>query len=581
MNPPYDAHYQTHWASWVNHLCMQPWKEQEGLPSIVREATLWQELIQRLRRATGAAAIVPTRLSDPQARAASPLALPLWRDAWHEALQSAPSGERPLLPCWVVAVGEEGHALLGHHASAVWQGWHDRPRLVPETDWPAWLADLPGQADWTQPAIAISMCQSATPPSASMQQALHQLLSGYADWLRPLGSDPEATASWQWTADHSLLQDFLAVWRQAGGLLHLHDGSGSAVTHLSGWRISSQASDTAETDPAPALHWHWQLDHPEDALKLLAASLANLRKHRDTPPSAVSLRAETPPPSDSVPASAVDLPSPSRPAQLAAKTVPCSQARLLVLLHGAMQGPEVFLPMREHLDAPTLAVWAPQLSTELQRLHDADRAQVLPGLARQLLDRIAQQWPHLAPAQWSIAGHSMGSLLALEMARQAGGPLASLCLMGTACPMPVSAKLLEGARRQWARTQASIHWASLADPEHVSHQEGYAPLQTQALHAELMGVGHPADDKTLLAFDVAFSACDQYRWPGDWPVEDPGVLAHQRCIIQGRDDRMTRLVQAEQLARHLQAELHSVDAGHALLLEAPQAVGRLLGALLA
>ena len=177
--------------------------------------------------------------------------------------------------------------------------------------------------------------------------------------------------------------------------------------------------------------------------------------------------------------------------------------------------------------------------------------------------------------QAALVGHSMGSLIALEAAARAPQRATRLAMVGTAYPMKVSDALLNSARDTPLKAIDMVNTFSLsgfagrpahAGPGNWLHGEGRALLRrVQAGQTAVNLIHHD------------FGLCDRYAG---------GMAAAQlvQCpvgMILGARDQMTQPAQARELALALQAHVHTVNAGHALMAEAPDAVLAALRAVLA
>ncbi len=160
-------------------------------------------------------------------------------------------------------------------------------------------------------------------------------------------------------------------------------------------------------------------------------------------------------------------------------------------------------------------------------------------------------------------GHSMGSLISLELGRVAPDRVAAQCLLGTSAPMPVSEKLLDMIRNT---------------PEHARQQINYWSTYQINVHPGTPGPGFSIYMQNLRLMqrqgDAAllndFVACNEYQ---------QGVVAAQQfmgpsLIIQGTNDLMTPLKAAQALSRTFkQCELKPIDdCGHGLMAEQPAQV---------
>ena len=166
----------------------------------------------------------------------------------------------------------------------------------------------------------------------------------------------------------------------------------------------------------------------------------------------------------------------------------------------------------------------------------------------------------------ALAGHSLGSLVALEAAARAPERATHLALLGTCVPMPVPQPLLD---------------LSLADPLAAIDRVVTFSFSTLAAKPSypgpgvwLRGAGRALMRQVLAAqgnprlFHNDFSACNLY---------DNGLAAADqvRCpsaLVLGQHDQMTQPKGATQVAQRLKASLHTVPAGHFLMQESPDPV---------
>jgi pimeloyl-ACP methyl ester carboxylesterase len=170
----------------------------------------------------------------------------------------------------------------------------------------------------------------------------------------------------------------------------------------------------------------------------------------------------------------------------------------------------------------------------------------------------------------TLAGHSMGSLIALEATGRAPERVNQLWMLGTAYPMKVSPALLDSAKNTplLAIDQVVNFSFSTLAPKPSFPGPGMWPrgsaraLMRQVLHAQ--------GDAAL--FHTDFNACNNYAGAEE-------AAAKLRCPVQlvlGASDQMTPPKAAVALAAMLKANVTQVPAGHQLMAEAPEAV---LGAL--
>ena len=167
-----------------------------------------------------------------------------------------------------------------------------------------------------------------------------------------------------------------------------------------------------------------------------------------------------------------------------------------------------------------------------------------------------------------LAGHSMGSLIALEAAGRAPERATQLWMLGTAYPMKVSPALLQASlETPLAAIDMVVGWSisSLASkPSYPSPgvwlHGAYRALMRQVLHGEAAG-GSPL-------FHTDFSACSAYAG-AEAAATRVACPVH---LVLGTADQMTQPRAAVGLAQMLKATVHRVPAGHSLMAEAPDAV---------
>jgi pimeloyl-ACP methyl ester carboxylesterase len=171
-----------------------------------------------------------------------------------------------------------------------------------------------------------------------------------------------------------------------------------------------------------------------------------------------------------------------------------------------------------------------------------------------------------------LAGHSMGSLIALEAAYQAPARVGALALLGTTYPMKVADALLATARDDEARAIDMVNiWshASIAHKPSAPAPVFYVMNGARRL-MQRMSALNPAQ-----LFYTDFAACNDYA---------NGALAAAAVtcptlFVFGAKDMMTPARSTKRLATAIpHGTIVTVDAGHQMMAEAPDAV---LDALLA
>jgi pimeloyl-ACP methyl ester carboxylesterase len=161
-----------------------------------------------------------------------------------------------------------------------------------------------------------------------------------------------------------------------------------------------------------------------------------------------------------------------------------------------------------------------------------------------------------------VVGHSMGSLVALETALRHPQRVAKLVLAGPSVPMPVGEAFLAAAgddapeafdmQTVWGHAR-NVALAASAIPG----------LSLAGVTRRLVGRARPGVQHADLA------ACHAYA-PSLEAIRSMDIPA---LVIAGRRDVMTPLKAGQALAREIPgARLVALDAGHAMIMEAPREV---------
>lgn len=200
--------------------------------------------------------------------------------------------------------------------------------------------------------------------------------------------------------------------------------------------------------------------------------------------------------------------------------------------------------------------------------HHRSAGPALTGIA-DMADWLAALLDAVGVSRAFVAGHSMGSLVALDFAARYPSRATHLALVATAVPMAVSDTLLDAAREREpdaiAMVNAWSHSTLAAKPSCP------APgFWLQGMNARLMervsATGEP------LLFHTDFNACNAYT---DGLARAAQVTCPTRLLV-GKRDVMTPPRAAKALADALRAanvpvDTVTLDAGHALMSEQPDA----------
>lgn len=165
----------------------------------------------------------------------------------------------------------------------------------------------------------------------------------------------------------------------------------------------------------------------------------------------------------------------------------------------------------------------------------------------------------------AFVGHSMGSLIALEAAVRAAERASALVMIGTAYPMKVSESLLATAREAPLR---AIDMVNAFSHSGIAAKPSY-PGPGMWLHGSSRALMRrmQAGQTGMNLFHHDFSLCDGYTGG----LEAAARVACPARIILGAQDQMTSPKQARALAETLRARIETIQAGHSLMSEAPDA----------
>ena len=167
----------------------------------------------------------------------------------------------------------------------------------------------------------------------------------------------------------------------------------------------------------------------------------------------------------------------------------------------------------------------------------------------------------------ALAGHSFGSLIALETVARAPDRISHLILVGTAFPMKVSPALLESSLVQPLKAIDMVNTFShstLAPPPSALGPGTWLYGGARALMRRVLASNPDAN-----LFHIGFKACDDYR-------NGTAAMAQVQAptlFILGRQDQMTPVKAAQALIdKSAIAQVVQLDGGHQLMTEAPDGV---------
>ena len=236
-------------------------------------------------------------------------------------------------------------------------------------------------------------------------------------------------------------------------------------------------------------------------------------------------------------------------------TLPC-----VVFVHGAMNDHGSFTLLARWFAHHGWSVLAPDLPGHMRSAGPAlPSIEAMADWLLALLDAADVQ-------QAALAGHSMGSLVALEAAARAPGRATRLVMLGTDYPMSVPKALLDLARSDPLAAidrVVTFSFSTLAAKPSYPGPGVWLRGAGRALMRQVLAHG-----RDPMLFHTDFSACDRY-------ARGEAAAAQVRCpahLVLAQFDQMTPPRAARDLAAALKATVHSVPAGHFLMQECPDAV---------
>jgi len=192
-----------------------------------------------------------------------------------------------------------------------------------------------------------------------------------------------------------------------------------------------------------------------------------------------------------------------------------------------------------------------------------------PGLGsiEEMADWIATKVVPPGGEAFTVIGHSMGGLVALELAARLPDMVSHLVLLACAAEMPVHPQLLDAANRQHRQAIDLILGWSFPNLGQPSADPGPG-FSAAALTARILerGLG-----RSLV---VDLNAVNGYRG-----TTTASAVVAKTLVLAGGGDRMVSQKAVETLASGIGGATFVVldDVGHMLMLEAPARIRTLLG----
>lgn len=231
---------------------------------------------------------------------------------------------------------------------------------------------------------------------------------------------------------------------------------------------------------------------------------------------------------------------------------------LLMFLHGASQDRTLWALQQRYFSHHGWSVLSPDLPAHG---HSAGKLLTTIGDMAAWVGDVIETAGHTSA---SLVGHSMGSLIGLELAGTQPDLVDKLVLTGSTAAMRVHADLQSSADNNERRAHEMIMGWSL------SGQSGLGGHPTPGLwmHGHLLQTSLNAGDE-VLANDLR--ACDSYTSA----LERATAVKCPTLVIIGEEDRMIHPKGAYQLVEALGANGARIDitgAGHSMMIERPDAV---------
>lgn len=240
---------------------------------------------------------------------------------------------------------------------------------------------------------------------------------------------------------------------------------------------------------------------------------------------------------------------------------PFDRARpCIVLLHGALNDHSVWTLLARWFAHHGHAVLAPDLPGHMRSEGPAlASVEALADWTLALLDAAGVE-------RAALAGHSMGSLVALEAAARAPQRATQLAMLGTCVPMPVPAALLElSLRDPLAAIERVITFSFSTLAAKPSYPGPGVWLRGAARGLMRQVLAHHGDP---MLFHNDFAACDAYQGGLDAATK----VTCPAALVLAEHDQMTLPRNARTVAAALDAAVYTVPGGHFLMAEQPDPV---------
>jgi len=245
-------------------------------------------------------------------------------------------------------------------------------------------------------------------------------------------------------------------------------------------------------------------------------------------------------------------------------TLPC-----VVFIHGAQHDHSVWILQSRYLAHHGCAVLALDLPGHGRS--DGPAASSVEAIA----ERVAAALEPLTSPRLLLVGHSMGSLIALEVARRLPARVAGVALLATASPMGVSDALLAATRSDPAAAMDMINvWSHSPVIAPFAVRPGNPAPGFNVVWQNLRLMQRTASVNGSEVLPTDFAACNSYNGA----VAAARALQCPALFILGARDQMTPPKAARSLIEACaQPQVVTLPAtGHTLMAENPDGVRRAL-----
>ena len=232
-----------------------------------------------------------------------------------------------------------------------------------------------------------------------------------------------------------------------------------------------------------------------------------------------------------------------------------------VFIHGALNDHSVWILQTRYLAHHGWNVLAPDLPGHGKSAGPA------PDTVQDAADFVLALLDAAGVAKAALAGHSFGSLIALEAAARAPERVSHLVLAGTAFPMKVSPALLDASLNQPQKAIDMVNVFShsmLAPPPSALGPGTWVFGGSRALMRRVL-----ASNPVVNVFYAGFKACNDYAG-GEAAMQ---AVTAPTLFVLGRKDQMTPPKAAQALIRSAKnGKVVLLDAGHQMMTEDPDGV---------